>query len=81
MLGSFDNAQPKKEIGVKGTNPVPANIKASVDSGFNGYLKIPYSVAFLSGLRWWVYSHILSRMGVQKITLYVQEKFVLMVNA
>ncbi len=50
MLGSFENAQPKIEIGVKGTNPAQAKIKAIIDSGFNGYLKIPYSVAFPLGL-------------------------------
>lgn len=49
MLGSFKNGQPSIEIEVQGTAK-PKIIEAIVDSGFNGYLKLPYKVAFPLGL-------------------------------
>ncbi|MBI5399311.1 hypothetical protein HZB07_01650 [Candidatus Saganbacteria bacterium] len=50
MLGTFNNDQPKIEIEVSGVNGTPKKINAIVDSGFNGYLQIPYVVAFPLGL-------------------------------
>lgn len=50
MLGSFNNRQPKIKISVQGTNEKPTEIDAIVDTGFNGYLKIPYITAFPLGL-------------------------------
>lgn len=49
MLGTFKNGQPRILIQVKGAGEY-AEIEAIVDSGFNGYLKIPYEVAFPLGL-------------------------------
>ncbi len=49
MRGTFENGQPKINISVKGSG-APKIIEAIVDSGFNGYLKIPYEVAFPLGL-------------------------------
>lgn len=49
MLGTFNNDQPKINIGVKGAVG-PKNIEALVDSGFNGYLTLPYTIAFPLGL-------------------------------
>jgi len=60
MLGTYNNDQPKIEIEVKGACEKPVKITALVDSGFNGYLTLPYEKAFPLGL-------ILS--GVQSNTL------------
>ena len=49
MLGTFENGQPKIKIDVKGSG-IAQSIEAVVDSGFNGYLKIPYAIAFPLGL-------------------------------
>lgn len=49
MLGTFENRQPRIKIEVKG-NGGYSTIEAVVDSGFNGYLKLPYSMAFPLGL-------------------------------
>ena len=49
MLGTFDNDQPKIEIEVKGVGS-SKKVKAIVDSGFNGYLQLPYVDAFPLGL-------------------------------
>ena len=50
MLGTFENDQPKIEIEVKGVNGTPKKIIALIDSGFNGYLMLPYTEAFPLGL-------------------------------
>ena len=50
MLGTFENDQPKIEIEVKGVNGKPKKVIALVDSGFNGYLTLPYVEAFPLGL-------------------------------
>lgn len=50
MLGTFNNDQPKIEIEVKGVNGVSKKVVALVDSGFNGYLTLPYLEAFPLGL-------------------------------
>jgi predicted aspartyl protease len=50
MLGSFENGQPSIEIEVKGVAGIPKKIKAIVDSGFNGYLQLPFVEAFPLGL-------------------------------
>lgn len=50
MLGTFDNDQPKIEIEVKGINGNPKKVVALIDSGFNGYLTLPYIEAFPLGL-------------------------------
>ena len=50
MLGTFDNDQPKIEIEVKGINGSPKKVVALIDSGFNGYLILPYVEAFPLGL-------------------------------
>lgn len=50
MLGTFENDQPKIEIEVKGVNGSPKKLIALVDSGFNGYLTLPYVEAFPLGL-------------------------------
>jgi clan AA aspartic protease len=50
MLGTFHNDQPKIEIEVKGTSDHPKRVTALVDSGFNGYLTLPYEEAFPLGL-------------------------------
>lgn len=60
MLGTFNNDQPTIEIEVKGVNGLSKKLIAMVDSGFNGYLTLPYIEAFPLGL-------ILS--GVQSSTL------------
>ncbi|HEC93772.1 MAG TPA: hypothetical protein ENI56_00120 [Candidatus Kaiserbacteria bacterium] len=49
MLGTFDNDQPKIEIEVMGATG-PNKIEALIDSGFNGYLTLPYVLAFPLGL-------------------------------
>jgi predicted aspartyl protease len=50
MLGTFHNDQPKIEIVVKGTSDNSKKVTALVDSGFNGYLTLPYLEAFPLGL-------------------------------
>ena len=50
MLGTFHNDQPEIEIEVKGTSDTPKKVIALVDSGFNGYLTLPYLEAFPLGL-------------------------------
>jgi predicted aspartyl protease len=50
MLGTFNDDQPKIEIEVSGTSEHPKKITALVDSGFNGYLTLPYVEAFPLGL-------------------------------
>src|SRR3989338_27366 len=50
MLRTFENDQPKIEIEVKGVNGRPKKVIALVDSGFNGYLTLPYVEAFPLGL-------------------------------
>lgn len=50
MLGTFNNDQPKIEIEVSGTSENPKKVLALVDSGFNGYLTLPYVEAFPLGL-------------------------------
>lgn len=50
MLGTFNDDQPEIEIEVKGTSGHPKKITALVDSGFNGYLTLPYLEAFPLGL-------------------------------
>ncbi len=50
MLGTFNNDQPKIEIEVKGITGISRKIEALVDSGFNGYLIIPFAEAFPLGL-------------------------------
>ena len=49
MLGTYNNDQPKIEIEVKGVGQ-SKKITALVDSGFNGYLTLPYVEAFPLGL-------------------------------
>ena len=50
MRGTFSNGQPRIEIQVKGVSGVPKAINAVIDSGFNGYLKLPFIDAFPLGL-------------------------------
>jgi len=50
MLGTFNNDQPTIEIEVGGVTGVKKKLVALVDSGFNGYLQIPYIEAFPLGL-------------------------------
>lgn len=50
MLGTFNNDQPKIVIKINGATGVPSEVEAIVDSGFNGYLQLPYVVAFPLGL-------------------------------
>ncbi len=50
MLGTFNNDQPVIEIDVKGVTGISKKINALVDSGFNGYLQIPFMEAFPLGL-------------------------------
>lgn len=49
MRGTFNNEQPKITIEVQGSTG-PIAIEGIVDSGFNGYLTLPYTVAFPLGL-------------------------------
>jgi len=60
MLGTFNNDQPVIEIEVRGITGISKKINALVDSGFNGYIQIPFIEAFPLGL-------VLA--GVQDITL------------
>ncbi|MCR4314680.1 MAG: hypothetical protein NUV84_05580 [Candidatus Uhrbacteria bacterium] len=50
MLGTFNNDQPVIEIEVQGVTGISKKISALVDSGFNGYLQIPFVDAFPLGL-------------------------------
>lgn len=50
MLGTFNDDQPQIEIEVSGTSDNPKKVMALVDSGFNGYLTLPYVEAFPLGL-------------------------------
>jgi predicted aspartyl protease len=50
MLGTFHNDQPEIAIDVKGTSEKQKRLTALVDSGFNGYLTLPYLEAFPLGL-------------------------------
>ena len=50
MLGTFNNDQPVIEIEVQGVTGISKKINALVDSGFNGYLQIPFVDAFPLGL-------------------------------
>jgi clan AA aspartic protease len=50
MLGTFSNDQPKIEIEIKGICGNSKKINALIDSGFNGYLTLPYELAFPLGL-------------------------------
>lgn len=51
MLGIFNaNDQPYLEIEVKGASGISKKIFAIIDSGFNGYLQLPYIEAFPLGL-------------------------------
>jgi len=50
MLGTFNNDQPVIEIEVKGITGISKKINALVDSGFNGYIQIPFVEAFPLGL-------------------------------
>jgi len=50
MLGFFNNDQPTIEIEVKGVTGISKKINALVDSGFNGYIQIPFVEAFPLGL-------------------------------
>ena len=50
MLGTFNNDQPVIEIEVKGVTGIAKKINALVDSGFNGYIQIPFVEAFPLGL-------------------------------
>ena len=50
MLGTFNNDQPVIEIEVKGVTGISKKINALVDSGFNGYIQIPFIEAFPLGL-------------------------------
>jgi len=50
MLGIFSDDQPQIEIEVSGTSDNPKKLMALVDSGFNGYLTLPYVEAFPLGL-------------------------------
>lgn len=50
MLGTFNNDQPVIEIEIKGVTGISKKINALVDSGFNGYIQIPFVEAFPLGL-------------------------------
>jgi len=50
MLGSFENGNPYIEIEVSGASEEKKKIKALIDTGFNGYLSLPYATAFPLGL-------------------------------
>ncbi len=50
MLGSFENGNPYIEIEVSGASGEKKKIKALIDTGFNGYLSLPYATAFPLGL-------------------------------
>lgn len=48
MRGTFVNDQPNIDIEVRGS--ITKTISAIVDSGYNGYLTIPFEIAFPLGL-------------------------------
>jgi clan AA aspartic protease len=50
MLGTLHNDQPMIEIEISGTSENTKKVTALVDSGFNGYLTLPYQDAFPLGL-------------------------------
>lgn len=50
MLGTFNNEQPEIDIQVSGMTKTPITVNGIIDSGFNGYLTLPYSIAFPLGL-------------------------------
>lgn len=50
MLGTFNNDQPVIGIEIQGVTGIAKKINALVDSGFNGYLQIPFVEAFPLGL-------------------------------
>ena len=50
MLGNFENGNPYIEIEVSGITTEKKKIKALIDTGFNGYLSLPYIEAFPLGL-------------------------------
>jgi len=50
MLGNFENGNPYIEIEVFGITKEKKKIKALIDTGFNGYLSLPYIDAFPLGL-------------------------------
>lgn len=50
MLGSFENGNPYIEIEIFGITKEKKKIKALIDTGFNGYLSLPYVDAFPLGL-------------------------------
>ncbi|MDR3559487.1 MAG: hypothetical protein P4L62_02510 [Candidatus Pacebacteria bacterium] len=50
MVGTFENDSPYVEIKISGISKQPKTIKALVDTGFNGYLTLPYAEAFPLGL-------------------------------
>ena len=50
MLGTFNSGQPIIEIEIRGVTGISKKVNALVDSGFNGYLQIPFIDAFPLGL-------------------------------
>lgn len=50
MLGTFSNDQPFIEIEVGGVGGVKKHFAALIDSGFNGFLQIPFAEALPLGL-------------------------------
>ncbi len=50
MLGTYSNDQPVIEIEVQGVSGIAKKIPALVDSGFNGYLQLPFVEALPLGL-------------------------------
>lgn len=50
MLGNFENGNPYIEIEIKGISDEQKKLKALIDTGFNGYLTLPYIEAFPLGL-------------------------------
>ena len=50
MLGIFRNDQPLIEVEIKGVSGVAKKVAALVDSGFNGYIQIPFVEALPLGL-------------------------------
>ena len=50
MHGTFEDGFPFIEIGVTGSGGNVTTFKVIVDTGFNGYLSLPYAVAFPIGL-------------------------------
>ncbi len=50
MVGTFENGSPYIEIGISGATKQETKMRALVDTGFNGYLTLPYVDAFPLGL-------------------------------